>query len=54
MLLDPQDFLILRDDFLINDGVSLFFFCFIDTRDLVPIQIFIISLMFSLKKLHIH
>ena len=36
--------------FLIMDGVSLFL-CFIDTRDLIHIQVFLISLMFSLKNL---
>ena len=36
--------------FQVMDSVSLFF-CFIDTRDLIPIQVFLIFLMFSLKYL---
>ena len=36
--------------FLIIDGVS-FFLCFIHSRDLIPIQVFLISLMSSLKNL---
>ena len=36
--------------FQVMDSVSLFF-CFIDTRDLISIQVFLIFLMFSLKYL---
>ena len=36
--------------FLIIDGVS-FFLCFIHSRDLIPIQVSLISLMSSLKNL---
>ena len=42
--------LIYFSSFLFIDGVSLLL-CFIDTRDLIPIQVFLISLMFSLKNL---
>ena len=45
--------LIYFPSFLIMDGVSLFLF-FIDTKDLIPIQIFLVSLMFSLKSLAKH
>ena len=39
--------------FLIKDGRPLFL-CFIDTRNLIPIYVFLISLIFSLKKLLIY
>ena len=45
-------FFIISDYFwLLVISVYHWFFCSIDNRDLVPIQVFLISLMFSLKDL---